>query len=152
MSVRLGQHRLRGHAALHSLPRSRKDSGHLGSWYYNKKLLLPTLKVPSSFSQYVSQDGGPHICTLLIVPGLHHIPLYLLFFQVIYMSLALSTVQPRFLQADPNLALSGANGNLSTDSTDSGSLSPEPTNICKIWRLSSTDSDWTSATQAHLNS
>lgn len=48
-----------------------------------KKLLLPTLKVPSSFSQYVSQDGGPHICTL-IVPSWHHIPLYLLFFQVIY--------------------------------------------------------------------
>lgn len=49
-----------------------------------KKHLLPTLKVPSSFSQYVSQDGGPNICTLLIVPSLHHIPLYLLFFQVIY--------------------------------------------------------------------
>lgn len=75
-----------------------------------KTLLLPTLKVPSSFSQYVSQDGGPHIRTLLIVPSLHHIPLYLLFFQVIYISLALITVQPRFLQADSNLAISGANG------------------------------------------
>lgn len=49
-----------------------------------KELLLPTLKVPSSFSQCVSQDGGPHICTLLIVPSLHHISLYLLFFHVIY--------------------------------------------------------------------
>lgn len=84
-----------------------------------KKLLLPTLKVPSSFSQCVSQDGGPHICTLLIVPSLHHIPHYLLFFHVIYIyiSLALITVQPRVLLADPNLAISGANSSLSTDSS-----------------------------------
>lgn len=83
-----------------------------------KKLLLPALKVPSSFSQYVSQDGGPHICTL-IVPSWHHIPLYLLFFQVIYIyiSLALITLQPRFLQADPNQVISGASGNLSAGSS-----------------------------------
>lgn len=83
-----------------------------------KKLLLPTLKIPSSFSQYNSQDSGPHICTLFSSSKLtSHSPLVTLFPSYIYISLALITVQPRFLQADPNQVISGANGNLPADSS-----------------------------------
>lgn len=106
------------HSTLFSDPEKRDtlQSGHLGSWCLkalasNSKgpqFIFPVCQ-PRRWSSYLHSSNSSKLTS--------HSPLFTLFPSYIYISLALITVQPRFLQADPNLAITGANGNLSTDSS-----------------------------------
>lgn len=120
MPVRSWQYYPWGHPMLSSLPTS-TQGGHAAVWSpWLVMLKSSCFQLWRSLVHFPSMSAKTVVLTFALFNSsklTSHSPLFTLFPSNIYISLALITLQPRFLQADPDQVISGASGNLSADSS-----------------------------------